>query len=43
MLTTALDLAGVALLVTAALVAFGPALALAVAGLAALVLSWRLS
>lgn len=43
MLTTALDLAGVILFVLAALVAFGPAMALAVAGAACLVLSWRIS
>jgi hypothetical protein len=43
MLTTALELTGVALIVAAALVAFGLAAALLVAGVACLVLSWRLT
>lgn len=43
MLTTALDLAGVALLVVAALLGLGLPWALAVAGVAALLLSWRMT
>jgi hypothetical protein len=42
MLTTLLDIAGMALIVAAAFVAGGPALALFVAGVCLLVTSWRL-
>ncbi len=43
MLTTLLELAGMVLLVAAALTAFGPAAGLTVAGLCCLGTSWRLS
>lgn len=43
MLTTLLDIVGLVLLVAAALVAFGPAAALAVAGICCLAVSWRLA
>lgn len=43
MLTTALDLAGVALIVLAAGLILGVGAAVAVAGVACLALSWRLS